>query len=183
MFLAHHAGVVRHLGYLLGDRAAAEDIAQEVFVRYLHKPPRDSGGAGAWLRVVATRLAYNHLRSERRRRAREDGLHRDRALTPSPLDPGPEERGADGGALRAALGRLGARDRMVLLLRAAGADYREIALGIAVRPSSVGTILARATRRLKTEYLAATGPAEAPGALGAPAGPGERGWQPHDALR
>ena len=183
MFVAHHAGVVRHIAYLLGDRAAAEDIAQEVFLQYLRKPPREPGPLGPWLRLVATRLAYNYLRAERRRRAREDGMYRDPSLAPAQTADGPAERETDGAAMRGALGRLGPRDRMALLLRAAGHDYHEIALAISVRPSSVGTILARATRRLKAEYLAVTGSGASADPLEVSAEPTEGGWRPHDALR
>ena len=43
---------------------------------------------------------------------------------------------------------------MALLLRADGCDYAEVAGAISVRPSSVGTILARATAALRAAYLA-----------------------------
>ncbi len=175
--------MVRHLTYLLCDRGAAEDIAQEAFLRYLRRPPPDPGHAGAWLRLVATRLAYNHLRSERRRRAREEGLFRDRALGSADSAAGPGEEVADGGLLRAALDRLAPRDRLALLLRATGQDYRQIAQAIAVRPSSVGTILARATRRLKAEYLAASGGERPPDGLDLPSALTGGRMPSHDALR
>lgn len=179
VFLTHHAGVVRHLTYLLGDRAAAEDVAQEVFVRFLRKPPREDGESGPWLRLVATRLAYNYLRAERRRRTREDGLYRDRALGPAQAASGPGEPDPGSATLRRALHQLTPRDQVTLLLRTAGHDYREIAMAIAVRPSSVGTILARATARLRAAYLAAGRNDQ----IEASAGLGKGGWRPHDALR
>lgn len=54
---------------LLGNRAHAEDIAQEVFVKaYEHFPQlRDSPTAGGWLKTVTTHLAINHLTRYRKR--------------------------------------------------------------------------------------------------------------------
>ena len=177
LFRAHYAALVEHLAHLLGDRAAAEDVSQETFLRVLRHPPRDPAAAGPWLRTVGRRLAFNHLRGERRRRAREDRLWQDPALGPAAgggADPAAARDDAD--ALRLALGALGPRDRLALLLRASGCGYAEIAAAIAVRPSSVGTILARAARRLRAEYLAASGSGDPVEVL--PAG----GLQPHDAL-
>jgi len=146
VFRTHYAVLVRHLAYLLGERGAAEDVAQEAFLRYFARPPREPGDPAPWLRVVATRLALNYLRGERRRRSREAGLHGDPALGPAAAAPPATE------GLSAALERLQPRDRLALLLRAAGQSYGDIAPAIGVRPGSVGTILARATRRLKAEY-------------------------------
>lgn len=165
VFLAEYPGLVRHVTYLLGDRAAAEDVVQEAFVRLMRHPLPAGGPRGPWLRVAATRLAYNHLRAERRRRAREDAVLRDPALTPVAPAPG----GAEGRALRQALERLAPRDRVALLLRAQGRPYAEIGPAIGVRASSVGTILARATERLRAAY----GRELAEGS-GSPAGPHQR---------
>ena len=54
---------------LLADAAAAEDIAQEVFLRaHTHWDElQDSPTAGGWLRTVATNLSLNHLRRYRSR--------------------------------------------------------------------------------------------------------------------
>jgi RNA polymerase sigma factor (sigma-70 family) len=149
VFLDLYPGLVRHLTFLLGERAAAEDIAQEAFLRLFSQPPRRAEDPKAWLHVVAVRLAYNYLRGERRRHAREDAAWTDRALAPR-VD---AQTGADGGpAIRAALDALGPRDRLLLGLRAAGRPYREIAEALGVRPSSVGQLVARASERLRRAY-------------------------------
>jgi len=153
--MAHYPGLVRHVAYLVGDRTAAEDVAQEAFLRLMRHPPRAGGDPGAWLRVVGTRLAYNYLRAERRRRAREDSALHDPALLPPAADGW--IRGGEAQAVRAALARLQPRDRIALLLRASGRPYAEIAPAIGVRVSSVGTLLARATDRLRREYALEAG--------------------------
>lgn len=160
VFLELYPGLVRHLTFLLGDRAAAEDIAQEAFLRLCARPPRRADDPRAWLHVVAVRLAYNYLRGERRRRAREDAAWTDPALA-TPVTAG-EPQIADAAAVRAALDEMGPRDRLLLGLRAAGRPYREIAAALGVRPSSVGQLLARASARLRRAYARQM---ETPGAV------------------
>lgn len=54
---------------LTANRAQAEDIAQEVFLKaYEHFAQlRESTSAGGWLKTVATNLSLNHLSRYRRR--------------------------------------------------------------------------------------------------------------------
>lgn len=152
VFAEHYPGLVRHLSHLLGDRAAAEDVAQEAFVRLMRRPPPRDGDMSGLLRVTARRLAYNYLRGERRRRAREEAQAHDPAL--GAAGPAPAEGDAD---VRGALDRLAPRDRLAVLLRASGASYAELADALGMPVSSVGTTLARATRRLRAAYAAAQG--------------------------
>lgn len=140
-FERHYPGLVRRLTVVLGDRASAEDIAQEAFLRLLrHGLPR-GGDPGAWLHVVGTRLAYNHLRGESRRRRREQDWPAPVAVPPA----GYEERQV----VEEALAFLTPRERVALRLHAAGFSYAEIAAAIGARTGSMGTLLARATRRLR----------------------------------
>jgi len=151
VFMAHYPGLVRRLAYLVGDGAAAEDLAQEAFVRLIRRPPPRDGDLGGWLRVTGTRLAYNYLRGERRRQARERSVAGDRALvgrSGAGLAPAEDRRAA---ALCAALQRLGPRDRMAVLMRGGGSTYAEIAAALGMPVTSVGTTLARATRRLRSQ--------------------------------
>ncbi len=139
--------VERHLVYLTGDRALAEDLTQEAFGR-LYERGMEPGGEAlrsprAWLLTVASNLAYNHFRSEARRTAREEAKT---AATPHETD---REDILD---VRSALERMEVRDRTVLLLRHTGFTYAEIAEVVDVAPSGVGTILARAQRRFREAY-------------------------------
>src|SRR5688572_1304598 len=56
---------------VLHDRAAAEDVTQETFLRLMRSPDRCTQSLGGWLHRLATRLAVDALRSERSRRRRE----------------------------------------------------------------------------------------------------------------
>src|SRR5262249_13797480 len=67
-YRASHGRVVAMLTAILGDRAAAEDAAQEAFARALARWRRVAGYdlPEAWVRRVALRLAADHGRRARR---------------------------------------------------------------------------------------------------------------------
>jgi RNA polymerase sigma-70 factor (ECF subfamily) len=145
IFTEWYPRLVRFLRARLADPDRAEDLAQEAFVRLLNERPRKPG---AWLLTVAARLAIDDARAARGRARHLTLLGAESA---SDADPGPEPsllRGDEIARVRRALGALAERDRMLLLLHADGARYREIAAHVGVAPSSVGTLLARAQRRL-----------------------------------
>src|SRR5687768_15116870 len=68
---------------LLRDEHAAEDVVQDTWLRALQRRPRDLRSGGAWLAKVARRLAFNRLRGDARRGARERHVARHEALVPS----------------------------------------------------------------------------------------------------
>lgn len=58
--------VYRHAYYRLGDRAAAEDVTQEVFIRAIESIAAYSGGRGSfvqWLRGIARRVMAQRMKS------------------------------------------------------------------------------------------------------------------------
>jgi RNA polymerase sigma-70 factor (ECF subfamily) len=70
--LAAHARFVRGLARdLVHDRALADDVAQEVLVAGLERPPRQRQGLVAWLRTSARRAAATLGRREQTRRRHE----------------------------------------------------------------------------------------------------------------
>ena len=54
--------------------------------------------------------------------------------------------------VRAALDRLSERDRQILLLRAEGYGYRDLAVALDLNEASIGTLLARAKRAFRDAY-------------------------------
>jgi RNA polymerase sigma-70 factor (sigma-E family) len=68
LFRDEYPAIVRTAYLMLGDRAAAEDVAQEAFVRLYARWRRISRyeRPGAWVRRVAIRLASRSLRAGRR---------------------------------------------------------------------------------------------------------------------
>jgi RNA polymerase sigma-70 factor, ECF subfamily len=145
-----HPPLLRYLDRLLGDRDAAEDVAQEAFVRLLRRPELRGDDARLWLFTVATNLVRDRGRTATRRQ---------RLLAAWPLRPstGPLpdeelERREAVETVRAALGRVPERDRQLLLMREEGFRYEEIARAVGVAPGSVGTLIARALKRFAEVY-------------------------------
>ena len=65
LYEAHGSRVFSYLNHVLGDRATAEDICQEVFVEAWRKGARfdpDRGGAGTWLMTIARSRAIDQMR-------------------------------------------------------------------------------------------------------------------------
>lgn len=71
----HEAAVRGLLARALRDLSAADDLAQEVFLFAYQRMDeyRGEGTVRAWLLGVARNLALQHVRSSKRRRAREEG--------------------------------------------------------------------------------------------------------------
>ncbi len=150
-FLREYADVVRCAHRVLGDRVDAEDVAQDVFMRFIgRRLPEPSV-----LRLASVRMALNALRSRKRRVARE--LAEYRSALPSTSDSCALDPFAIVDAqsrtvlVRAALVRLRPRDAELLLLRHSGADYRDLALTLHIDGAQVGTRLARAERAFRKE--------------------------------
>src|SRR5690606_5315457 len=153
LFQRHYDRVYGILFRLVGTRAEAEDLAQEVFLHLYQQrfSRRREHNVGAWLYRVATNQGYNALRSRQRR------WRRDTALLPDPTDaePAPAEAAAQAetrAAVRAALARLPKRDVQLLLLRQIGLSYAELADVCGVAPGSVGTLLRRASDAFRRAY-------------------------------
>ena len=156
LFERHWDAVCRLLIRLTGDADAAGDLAQEVFVQLYRKPPLNADvPLRAWLFRVALNRGYNALRADRRRRTREETVAGGAAGVESLEEIA--NRAEERDSVRRVLMRLSERQRDCLVLRANGLSYAEIAVAIGVAPGSVGTLLARAERAFKAEYLARRG--------------------------
>lgn len=143
--------ICRHLTYLLADRAIAEDLTQEVFIKLYRSPPREFQNIGGWLSKVATNLAYNHLRSEKSRLRREEQIG-----LPEQAEDSSETQALKNEEMRSVrhvLDLLPERDRLCLLMKHSGFNYEDIAAATGLKKSSVGTIIARAQARFKKVYL------------------------------
>ena len=149
LFDTAYPPLFRYCNRLMGDPDQAEDLAQEAFYRLLDKGVTGTdSGLRSWLFRVATNLARDRSRTrETRRRILS-------AVPPPEPIPGPEQdaiRAENVQRVREALEALSERDRRMLLLREEGFSYQEIAEVAGVSRRSVGTILARALRRLAEE--------------------------------
>jgi RNA polymerase sigma factor (sigma-70 family) len=69
LFERHAGAIRRHLLHIVRDEHAAEDLLQEVFLRVWTRAEQWNGQGAfkGWLFRIATNIALNHLRSQRRR--------------------------------------------------------------------------------------------------------------------
>ena len=74
VFRAFYPRVLRSSHLLLGDRAAAEDVAQEAFARLLARDELPAADAERWVFKVARNLGISRLRSVRRLQPLSDAL-------------------------------------------------------------------------------------------------------------
>ncbi len=158
LFYRYYDRIYGLLFRLVGNRAEAEDLTQEVFLTLYRKPPRGARehNVGAWLYRVATNMGYNHIRGRQRL------WQRNRLLTPG-ADPSQAtvwdgdpaqavEQRETAAQVRRALAGLSRRQIQLLLLRQMGLSYAELAEVCQVAPGSVGTLLARAAAAFRQQY-------------------------------
>lgn len=154
LFHANFERLRRTLGRLSGDPELAADLAQETFVRlYQRRSPPDR--PEAWLITVALNL-FRNARAKQFRRVRllEAAVRADESVAaPSRAEEAePAEALARRRRVTTALARMSERDRRLLLLRAEGYAYRDLAAALDLNEASVGTLLARAKRAFRTHY-------------------------------
>jgi RNA polymerase sigma-70 factor (sigma-E family) len=139
------------LAYLLtGDRALAEDIAQDAFVRVVGRLRhlRDPGAFDAYLRRAIVNLAKNHHRRRAIERRFLSARH-----TPEDV-PGHERQLVDRHAIVDALERLTPRQRAAIVLRYYE-DLSEDAIAqiIRCRPATVRSLIARGVQALRSDLV------------------------------
>jgi RNA polymerase sigma-70 factor (ECF subfamily) len=153
-----HFGVVWTIAFArLGQREAAEDLVQEVFVRaYLRlRSLREPSRFVAWICRVARNLATDWARRGQTRSAIMPLIPLDESVerTVRHPDQDPRQIAADEqerASVRAAIARLPPEQREVVLLHFVdGLSMRDIADNLGVAPSTVSRQLARATRELR----------------------------------
>ena len=151
-FIEHQAALQRRLTLICRDAEAAQDLAQEAFLRLAGEAEagRIPNDPGAWLHRVGRNLAMSrgrHLQVVDRRNGE----------LPHPgVEAGPEaatiEREAASAAVRA-LGDLSAPEQRALVLAAHGCGGSEIAASIGRTPGATRTLLCRARGRVRETML------------------------------
>jgi RNA polymerase sigma-70 factor, ECF subfamily len=144
----HLGDVFRYVLYLTGDRATADDLTAQTFETALRTWGRyDARRAGerTWLCQIARSTTLDHLRSEARRRRREDTYSAD-------VREGAEQRFGEGYSpeLESALGRLSAAEREVVALRLLlDLDGAAAARVLGISRTACSMRLGRALRKLE----------------------------------
>ncbi|GAB2670642.1 sigma-70 family RNA polymerase sigma factor [Paenibacillus thermoaerophilus] len=156
IFELHYPSVRRKLVALVKDEAAAEDLAQEVFLKLYRHPPDHPGAIGGWLHRVLTRTAYDYLDRKTRERALIEKQEQHIQTLPDSHQDSEElvMRQADREQVLKWMEKLSERDREMLLLRYSGYSYSEIAERLKIRQTQVGTMLMRATERVRRHAMA-----------------------------
>ena len=143
--------VYRFLCHRVGDRATAEDLTSETFVRALRRIDSltfQGRDVGAWLVTIARNLVLDHVKSSRHRLevATADMRDADRAV------PGPEEavlQRITNAALLAGMQQLSDEQRECLVLRfLRGLSVAETAAAMGRKDGAVKALQHRAVRRL-----------------------------------
>ena len=131
---------------MTGDAAAADDLLQKTFFRFLRSNPEiaDEDHLRRYVYKTATNLVFDHFRETKR----------DRAIAAAEL-PRPNEFRADRGELRHDMMRVFAQlkpqERALLwLAHVEGSSHEEIGEALGVREKSVKVMLFRARKRLGT---------------------------------
>jgi RNA polymerase sigma factor (sigma-70 family) len=155
LFKAEYGRVAGIANRVLADPHEAEDVAQEVFVDFHRLHSASAQYATAWLHRAAAHTALNRLRGARRRQRREVAQaaeETDRTVDPQKLLEVSEDRRA----LRQALARMAPKPAAVLVLRASGLSYAEVAQALGVGIGQVVTLLRRAEAALRMEVVRGT---------------------------
>jgi RNA polymerase sigma factor (sigma-70 family) len=159
IFIRYYPLVYRLAYRYVGQPDEAEDIAQEVFMRFYHLPPHATGEAQqrAWLCRVAINLGLNVLRKRKSRFDQERQL--DTVAQESVLDIAEErdpERfvlaGEQAELVSNILAQLPERQQVCLMLRSTGFSYEEIAEATGIPITSIGSVLARAMQAFRRSY-------------------------------
>ncbi len=152
LFFLEYGRVANVALRILGDRAAAEDIAQEAFAAFSRRGVAIDEGSRGWLCVAAAHGALNEVRSRRRRDSRELNVVRLDArgseIDPSEVVAREEQRAL----VRAAMERIPERAASLLALRYSGLTYREIASALGIDEPQIGVLLERARRAFRKEF-------------------------------
>ncbi len=143
VFFEHYPRVFAVLYRMLGDRAPAEELASDTFLKLSRQPPGDFENVGGWLYRTATRLGIDSLRAAHRRRHYEqEAGERLHGQSVDPLDELLREERCR--QVRATLARLKPIQAQVLMLRYSGLSYKELSKTLGIRLTSVGRALMRA---------------------------------------
>jgi RNA polymerase sigma factor (sigma-70 family) len=139
---------------VLGDRAEAEEAAQESLLALADHPVADRPDeeVRAWLSRVCANRSLNRLRTRARAAARVAavGAAELRVVPDDPADLA--AAGDERERVRAVLAGLPERQATALLLRHAGHPYAEIADALGVAVGSVGVLLARGERAFRRSW-------------------------------
>jgi RNA polymerase sigma factor (sigma-70 family) len=149
LFHAQYVQIARVINRILGDPSRAEDLAVEVFCKLLQTHRAQTPEVNGWLYRTAVRKALDELRRRARRQKYETLFSRLR-ITSTEL---PASVGDQQDRVRTTLAALNKRCAEMLVLRAEGFSYQDIAETLHLNSASVGTLVSRAQENFRKEYI------------------------------
>jgi len=150
IFRQYYAQVARLIARVVRDHGRAEELAVEVFWKLSRNPGAQGERVGGWLYRTAVRTGLYELRRQGRRDRFAHLLHRDdQPADPEQLTATAETRRQ----VRAVLAAMKPGQAELVLLRAEGLSYEDLAVALRLSPASVGTLLSRAHQAFRKEYI------------------------------
>lgn len=141
--------VYKQLYYLVGSNELAEDLAQEVFIKYYNKS-EEIEFLGAWLSKVTVNTALNYLRGEKRRMQREESIFEE--VDSIFLLEDEIIRNEEVKFVRMILSSIPDKQRICLILKFSGYSYDEIHDATNIPKNSIGQLIARGKQKFLQLY-------------------------------
>ena len=145
-------------------RRRAEELANDVFWKPYQQPwwPQSDGNIGSWLCRTAANLGIDTLRARARRERYEQAAARAQLEAGAPADPLEEVLRAERARhVRAVLAGLKPAQAQILILRASGLSYKELAEALDIKLATVGKMLVRAEAAFEKQFRGMYGNEEA----------------------
>jgi RNA polymerase sigma-70 factor, ECF subfamily len=157
IFLEHYGRVLHLLVRLAGSRTQGEDLANEVFWKLSQHSEHwlRTNNVGGWLYRTATHAGIDALRAASHRKQYEWAAT-SHACTHGSDETGPLDdilREEDRKHVQLALGKMKPAQAQLLLMRADGSSYKELAEALNVAVTGIGTLLNRAEAEFRRHYL------------------------------
>jgi RNA polymerase sigma-70 factor (ECF subfamily) len=149
LFHLHYPQIARTIARIVNDPGRAEELAVDVFWKFMHSPRAHDGNVAGWLYRTAIRKGLDELRRHQRREKYERLWFFTAAPSPELLHSASEDQRQ----VRTVLGTLRSRHSELLILRSEGLSYQEIAEVLGLNEASIGTLLRRAQDAFRKEYV------------------------------
>ncbi|OLC16182.1 MAG: hypothetical protein AUH29_05580 [Candidatus Rokubacteria bacterium 13_1_40CM_69_27] len=154
---AHHAEIYRYLLRVTARASESDDLAQETFLRAYkaYRALAPDANVRAWLFTIATNLARNHFRAERRRRNAHAAVRATRAETDGTGPEGETLFKETRAHLDRAVARLPLKQRLAFVLRKVhDLDYDAIARNLDCSAESARAHVFHALKKIRQELQA-----------------------------
>lgn len=157
LFYQYYKEVVGYAMSIVKNRIAAEEIAQEVFIRFHRYGTENVQYTKPWLYKTTLFLSYNYLRSQKREIKTEENLialEFDTKATQN-VDTDPEEvfvKKEMNYEIHQVLSKMTDTEKNILQLKYNGFSYKEIAKALNININSVGKTLSRAREKFYFLY-------------------------------